>query len=198
MMGPMVERAGYDPYQILGVERDATPLQVARAHRRLAKRYHPDLHPDPAAAATMQRVNEAWLILSNPGRRADFDRRNPAAGRPPGDHWSGTRQTVNVGRGTAGTGWTAWRAAADTGPAAAAGWRSYPGPRAGDSTSFLRSQRAAAAAEAGPRSFRDSGWAALALAVVFVIFMLLAAGLGAAYWSANNGPLQLQSGDAKD
>ena len=40
-----------DPYAVLGVPREATPLQVARAHRRLAKRHHPDLHEGATDAA---------------------------------------------------------------------------------------------------------------------------------------------------
>src|ERR687891_489572 len=72
----MTARRTLDPYAILGVERDATPLQVARAHRRLAKRHHPDLHADAStvtdAADQMRRINEAWQILSNPIRRREF------------------------------------------------------------------------------------------------------------------------------
>ena len=45
----MQVRRTVDPYAILGVSRDATPLQVARAHRQLAKRHHPDLQGADAA-----------------------------------------------------------------------------------------------------------------------------------------------------
>ena len=62
-----------DPYAVLGVSPTATPRQVAAAHRRLAKRYHPDLNPGPAAAERMQRINRAWQVLSNPVRRARYD-----------------------------------------------------------------------------------------------------------------------------
>ena len=68
----MQVRRTLDPYAILGVSRDATPLQVARAHRQLAKRHHPDLQAADAAIAAaeqMRLINEAWAILSNPGRR---------------------------------------------------------------------------------------------------------------------------------
>ena len=68
-----------DPYAVLGVPREATPLQVARAHRRLAKRHHPDLHEGATDAAdAMRRINEAWWVLSNPIRRADYDRAHPS------------------------------------------------------------------------------------------------------------------------
>jgi molecular chaperone DnaJ len=84
----MTARRTLDPYAVLGINRTATALQVARAHRRLAKRHHPDLHGASEAAATeaerMRRINEAWAILSNPTTRADYDRTHPSAGTPGG------------------------------------------------------------------------------------------------------------------
>jgi curved DNA-binding protein len=77
---PMRDLGRLDPYAILGVPRGATPLQVARAHRRLAKRHHPDIHGEADALTRMQRINAAWQILSNPVRRADYDRDHPDAG----------------------------------------------------------------------------------------------------------------------
>ena len=75
-----------DPYAVLGVPRGATPLQVARAHRQLAKQHHPDLHGSTQGAAEaaerMRRINEAWALLSNPASRADYDRAHPSAGTP--------------------------------------------------------------------------------------------------------------------
>ena len=62
-----------DPYAILGVARDASPAQIQQAYRRLAKRYHPDLHQAPKTTERMQRLNQAWAILSNPARRARHD-----------------------------------------------------------------------------------------------------------------------------
>ena len=50
----MQVRRTVDPYAILGVSRDATPLQVARAHRQLAKRHHPDLQGADAAIAAAE------------------------------------------------------------------------------------------------------------------------------------------------
>ena len=73
----MPNRAAIDPYAVLGVARDASPLQVARARRRLAKRFHPDLHPDQEVSESMRRVNEAWFILSSAVRRAEYDRAHP-------------------------------------------------------------------------------------------------------------------------
>lgn len=63
---------GFDPYRTLGVPRSATTLEIARARRRLAKRLHPDVGGD-AAATEMRAVNRAWQILSDAGRRRDWD-----------------------------------------------------------------------------------------------------------------------------
>jgi curved DNA-binding protein CbpA len=76
-----------DPYAVLGVDPSAPPLTIARAHRRLAKRYHPDLHPGPEAADRMRRINEAWHILSNPSRRARHDAVRSSTGPAPRYEW---------------------------------------------------------------------------------------------------------------
>lgn len=56
-----------DPYQILGVSRDASEDEIRQAYRRLAKKYHPDLNPGNAQAAQkMNEINEAYDLLKNP------------------------------------------------------------------------------------------------------------------------------------
>ena len=60
---------------MLGIPRRANERQVRQAYRRLAKRYHPDLHPDATASERMRRVNRAWEVLSSPAERAAYDAR---------------------------------------------------------------------------------------------------------------------------
>lgn len=64
----------HDPYEVLGVGREATLLEIARAHRRLAKAHHPDLSTDPRAAERMRAINAAWRTLAQPASRATWDR----------------------------------------------------------------------------------------------------------------------------
>ena len=64
-----------DPYQILGLDRTADEAAIKAAYRKLAKKHHPDLHPgDSKAAERFQELNNANDLLSDPERRARFDR----------------------------------------------------------------------------------------------------------------------------
>ena len=81
-----------DPYDILGVQRDASDSEVQKAYRRLAKKSHPDLHPgDKKAEERFKDLNAAYDIVGDAAKRARFDRgeidasgaeirRNPFAG----------------------------------------------------------------------------------------------------------------------
>jgi curved DNA-binding protein CbpA len=80
-----------DLYAILQVDRTATQGEIRSAYRRLLRALHPDLQPGVAEAARtrreLQAVMEAYEVLGDPGRRAEYDRATapgPAgsAGRP--------------------------------------------------------------------------------------------------------------------
>src|SRR5438105_2078694 len=63
-----------DLYVVLGVERGATPGDIKRAYKRLARKYHPDINPgDRMAAAQFRRIAEAYETLSDPDRRRRYD-----------------------------------------------------------------------------------------------------------------------------
>ena len=72
------------PYDLLGLERDASEAQVRRAYRRLARRWHPDLNPGNAEAARRYAaITEAFETLADPVRRRSFDASGPAAPAAP-------------------------------------------------------------------------------------------------------------------
>jgi curved DNA-binding protein len=63
-----------DYYAILGVSRTATPEEIKRAYRKLARKYHPDLNPDNHDAETkFKNLNEANEVLSDPEKRQKYD-----------------------------------------------------------------------------------------------------------------------------
>lgn len=62
-------------YEILGVEKTASESDIKSAYRKLAKQYHPDLNPgDAKAAEKFKEINEAYEALSDPNKRANYDR----------------------------------------------------------------------------------------------------------------------------
>ena len=64
-----------NPYEVLGISRSASPDEIKKAFRKLAKKYHPDANTnDPKAAARFSELNAAHEILSDPEKRAAFDR----------------------------------------------------------------------------------------------------------------------------
>ncbi len=69
-----------DLYAVLGVKRSADATEIKSAYRRLARQYHPDVNPDPAAARKFAVLNEAYHILSDPARRTWYDRTGSTEG----------------------------------------------------------------------------------------------------------------------
>jgi molecular chaperone DnaJ len=63
-----------DLYEILGVARNASPEEVKKAYRRLAKQYHPDANQGTEAEERIREINAAYAILSDPEKRARYDR----------------------------------------------------------------------------------------------------------------------------
>lgn len=66
--------AAQDPYEILGVKRDASEAEIRTAYRKLAKKHHPDLNPGkPEAAERFKAINQANDILSDAEKRRRYD-----------------------------------------------------------------------------------------------------------------------------
>ena len=78
-----------DYYEIMGVARDASPDEIKRAYRRLARKYHPDVSKEKDAEARFKEVGEAYEVLRDPEKRKAYDQlgRRPQGEefRPPPD-----------------------------------------------------------------------------------------------------------------
>ena len=80
-----------DYYEILGVNRNASDVEIKKAYRKLAIQYHPDRNPDDKVSEEkFKEINEAYEVLSNPEKRAMYDRYG----------------TVDFGNGTGGGGFS--------------------------------------------------------------------------------------------
>ena len=63
-----------DYYEVLGLKKGASDDEIKKAYRKLAKQYHPDLHPDDKdAEARLKEVNEAYEVLSDSDKKAKYD-----------------------------------------------------------------------------------------------------------------------------
>ena len=65
-----------NPYQVLQVSQNATPDQIRKAYRALARKYHPDANPNnKAAEEKFKEINDAYVILGDETKKAEYDRK---------------------------------------------------------------------------------------------------------------------------
>ncbi|MCU1576679.1 MAG: molecular chaperone DnaJ [Leifsonia sp.] len=101
-----------DLYETLGVSKSADAKQIHTAYRKLARKYHPDVNKDAGAADTFKDVAAAYEVLSDPEKRAQYDRFGPdfrqnanaRQGQPP----PRTRRRTGASAGGPGGGYTTW------------------------------------------------------------------------------------------
>jgi len=78
-----------DPYETLGVARDADDDTIKRAYRKLARQYHPDVNPDPESQEHFKQVTNAYEVLSDPEKRRMYDLGGDPFGRAGGGGGAG-------------------------------------------------------------------------------------------------------------
>lgn len=78
-----------DYYEVLGVPRDASAEQIRKAYRKMAMKVHPDVAREPDAEEKFKQINEAYEVLSDPQKRAVFDRGGDPRGHGGGDPFGG-------------------------------------------------------------------------------------------------------------
>ena len=66
--------ADKDLYEVLGVSRDASESDIKKAFRQKARKLHPDVNKAPDAEDRFKELNEAYDVLSDPQKRAQYDR----------------------------------------------------------------------------------------------------------------------------
>jgi len=83
-----------DYYEILGVKKDATTEDIKRAYRKLAHQHHPD-KSDTDGGAKFKEINEAYQVLSDEKKRAQYDQFGSSEGSPFGGGWQGNYGNAN-------------------------------------------------------------------------------------------------------
>ncbi|MEZ5238356.1 MAG: DnaJ C-terminal domain-containing protein [Microthrixaceae bacterium] len=107
-----------DYYEVLGVGRDASPEEIKKAYRKLAREYHPDINKDPGAEKRFKEITEANEVLSDPGMRKRYDTFGADFRRIPEDvdpeEWMAAqrmRERASTGGAGSSSGWqsTGWQ-----------------------------------------------------------------------------------------
>ncbi|KAF9570520.1 hypothetical protein EC968_001742 [Mortierella alpina] len=76
-----IRSSGGDFYKVLGVNKDATEIEIKKAYRKLALQMHPDKNGAPGADEAFKIISKAFTVLSDPQKRAIFDQHGPDEGR---------------------------------------------------------------------------------------------------------------------
>jgi curved DNA-binding protein CbpA len=95
-----------DPYQLLGIPREASEDDIQRAHLKLVREYHPDTNPeDPRAEERFKEIQQAYEVLSDNKKRREYDKRLHASSTEasvrPDSEGAGAKTRGGAAHGTA-------------------------------------------------------------------------------------------------
>jgi DnaJ-class molecular chaperone len=62
-----------DYYKVMGVDEQASPTEIKQTYRKLARKFHPDVSKEPDAEAQFKDIGEAYAVLSDAEKRAEYD-----------------------------------------------------------------------------------------------------------------------------
>jgi DnaJ-class molecular chaperone len=112
-----------DPYQVLGVSRDATAAEIKKAFRKLAKKYHPDQSKEAKAKELFAEINDAYEIIGDEDKRKQYDRGEIGPDGKP--KFQGFGSGFGAGTGRPGTGTSGFRWSTSDGRGGQAGGFSF-------------------------------------------------------------------------
>ncbi len=94
----MQKKTTKDLYELLGLPREASQDDIGQAHRKLVRKYHPDVNPqDPRAEARFKEIQQAYEILSDEEKRREYDKELHTSSRV-----NSARPNSRAGGGTKG------------------------------------------------------------------------------------------------